>query len=92
MTYEEAIEHGKWNLDIFGGEHRKFIERSIEALEKQMPKMVVRRVVNRGFNLPMPIYVDVCPSCGVDTLIPRELERWEFWCPDCGQRLEWSTE
>jgi len=34
MTREEAIEHGKEQLEIFGGEHRKFIELAIEALYK----------------------------------------------------------
>ena len=35
MTIEEAIEHGKIQLDIFGGEHREFIELAIKALEQQ---------------------------------------------------------
>lgn len=33
MTREEAIEHGKEQLLIFGGEHREFIEISIKALD-----------------------------------------------------------
>lgn len=35
MTIQEAIEHGKEQLDVFGGEHAEFIEMAIEALEKQ---------------------------------------------------------
>ena len=33
MTREEAIKHGQEQLEVFGGEHRKFIELSIKALE-----------------------------------------------------------
>lgn len=33
MTREEAIEHGKDQLLIFGGKHREFIEMSIKALD-----------------------------------------------------------
>ena len=35
MTREEAIKHGKEQLEIFGGTHREFIEMSIEALEQE---------------------------------------------------------
>ena len=35
MTRAEAIEHGKEQLEIFGGEHRKFIELAIKALEQE---------------------------------------------------------
>ena len=35
MTREEAIEHGKEQLNIFGGEHREFIEMAIKALEQE---------------------------------------------------------
>lgn len=33
MTNEDAIEYGQKQLEIFGGEHRQFIEKSLEALE-----------------------------------------------------------
>lgn len=35
MTREKAIEHGKKQLEIFGGEHREFIELAIKALEQE---------------------------------------------------------
>ena len=35
MTREDAIAHGKEQLEIFGGEHREFIELAIQALEKE---------------------------------------------------------
>ena len=34
MTIDEAIEHGKEQLDIFGGEHKEFIEISIDTMRK----------------------------------------------------------
>ena len=34
MSIDEAIEHGKEQLDIFGGEHKEFIETSIETMRK----------------------------------------------------------
>ena len=34
VTNEEAINHGKEQLEIFGGEHKEFIELAIKAIEK----------------------------------------------------------
>ena len=34
MTIDEAIEHGKEQLGIFGGEHKEFIEISIDTMRK----------------------------------------------------------
>lgn len=33
MKIEEAIKHGEEQLEIFGGEHREFIELAIKSLE-----------------------------------------------------------
>ena len=35
MTREQAIEHGKSQLEVFGGEHREFIKLAIKALEQE---------------------------------------------------------
>lgn len=35
MTREEAIEHGKEQLEIFGGEHKEFIKVALKALEQE---------------------------------------------------------
>jgi hypothetical protein len=35
MTREEAIKHGKEQLEVFGGEHREFIEMAIKAIEQE---------------------------------------------------------
>jgi hypothetical protein len=34
MTREQAIEHGKEQLEIFGGEHKEFIECAIDTMRK----------------------------------------------------------
>lgn len=36
MTIDKAIEHGKEQLEIFGGEHKEFIELAIKALEQKI--------------------------------------------------------
>ena len=60
-----------------------------EALEKQIPKKPVRRTIYAE-HWQGHYTIRVCPVCGVDTPVPRGLESWEFWCPDCGQALDWS--
>lgn len=35
MTIDEAIAHGKEQLEVFGGEHREFIEMAIKALNQE---------------------------------------------------------
>lgn len=34
MAIDKAIEHGKEQLEIFGGEHKEFIETSIDTMSK----------------------------------------------------------
>lgn len=34
MSIDKAIEHGKEQLDIFGGEHKEFIETALETMQK----------------------------------------------------------
>lgn len=54
MTKEEAIKHGKEQLEIYDGEHREFIELAIKALE-QIPKLQ-----NRCYALT---YGQMCVFC-----------------------------
>ena len=49
MTREEAIKHGKEQLEIFGGEHREFIELAIKALEQEPILDKIREEVNKLF-------------------------------------------
>ena len=34
ITIDEAIKHGEEQLEIFGGEHKEFIETSIDTMRK----------------------------------------------------------
>ena len=81
MTYKQAIlilnmieAHGK--LPILAK------EKSIEALQKQIPKKVV---------LDKNIYL--CPKCGanVETDCGDDMLDYRLnYCDNCGQKLEWS--
>lgn len=64
---------------------------AIEALEKQIPMAVATHTIFNDY-LQAWERIRVCPVCGVDTPVPRALEIWEWWCPDCGQRLNWSDD
>ena len=44
MTRDEAIKHGKEQLDIFGGEHQEFIEMAIKVLEQRSCEDCISRV------------------------------------------------
>ena len=81
MTREEAIKHGKEQLEIFGGTHREFIEMSIKALEQE-PKTghwmksniggaKVCSVCNAHMGLSS---FKFCPNCGAKMVEPQESE------------------
>jgi len=44
MSIDEAIEHGKEQLEIFGGEHKEFIEISIDTMRKyqKIQEIIIR--------------------------------------------------
>ena len=49
MTREEAIQHFKEQLDIFGGEHAEAIKMAIEALKREDTMLKeIERVVLYG--------------------------------------------
>lgn len=85
-TIKIAIAEVEWNYPM---DYTIAFETAIEALEKQIPKKPVRRTIYTEY-LQGYYTIRVCPVCGVDTPVPRGLESWEFWCPDCGQALDWS--
>lgn len=64
---------------------------AIKALEKQVPKKPVTRTIYNKY-LQQKETFRVCPVCGINIPVPRELSSWELWCPDCGQSLDWSDE
>ncbi len=52
MTIDEAIEHGKEQLEIFGGEHKEFIEIAIETMRKyQKIVQIMERTVDDGTSM-----------------------------------------
>ena len=56
-----------------------YYNKAILALDKQVPKLVIH---NRTFWH----YSHYCPSC--DSYLEKEGLKY---CPDCGQKLDWST-
>ena len=95
MTYEEAIRKLENILEEISevyyitNVNEEPLIMAIKALEKQIPVPVATHTI---FNDYLQAYerIRVCPVCGVNTPVPRALEIWEWWCPDCGQRLDWS--
>ena len=62
------------------------IQIAIQALEKQIPKKVQLRHIRKfdGF------YDGECPTCG--NSVSRDCDGTDNFCPDCGQKLDWSYE
>lgn len=65
---------------------------AIEAIEKQIPKKVVRihSKYQRGYNDEF-----LCPCCGksAETDCGDPFENYGLdWCNSCGQKLDWSDD
>ena len=94
MTYEKAIRKLENILEEIAevyyitNVNEEPLIMAIEALEKQIPMAVATHTIFNDY-LQAWERIRVCPVCGVDTPVPRALETWEEWCPDCGQRLNW---
>ena len=99
MTREQAITHGKEQLEVFGGEHREFIEMAIKALEQKPRKghWIGRQKV--GFGEWKDVTVLVNPKgCVTDSVECSECGNWltgsdEYecdarFCPNCGAEME----
>lgn len=62
----------------------KNMEMIVQALEKQIPKKVQLRHIRKYDG-----YDDgECPNCGMS--VSRECDGNDVFCPDCGQKLDWS--
>lgn len=56
MTIDEAIKHGKEQLEVFGGEHKEFIKLAIKALEQsqeldRMKNKMMYDIYMKGVNM-----------------------------------------
>ena len=65
-----------------------------EALEKQTPKKPRTETINRGIDISGEYDIDnnyICPCC--DTIVGDcdYEEHYYNYCPNCGQKLDWSV-
>lgn len=89
MTYEEAIEYITERYVTMSmcltldecRKHNKAISMAIDALEKQIPKKIVK-----GKDL---FWEYQCPNTNCDTQFTRHAS-YKF-CPGCGQAIDWSA-
>ena len=81
MTYVEAIKHFKSLQKRYTKEHNgrmcEKVNLALEALEKQVPKKAPN---HDGM---------VCPSCNSKA---RYGHPYEYYCPHCGQAIDWSDD
>nr|DAP10237.1 MAG TPA: Transcription initiation factor IIE, alpha FINGER, Transcription [Caudoviricetes sp.] len=94
MTENEAVNKLKQHFEYLKHawkphpdyETMEAIGMAIQALEKQVPKKVQLRYIRKfdGFE------DGVCPTCG--WTVSRDYDVSDDFCPDCGQRLDWSDE
>ena len=79
---KQAISHFSYGVshDIFSEPVTTYAKLAIEALEKQIPKKVVK-----GKDL---FWEYQCPNTNCDTQFARHAS-YEF-CPGCGQAIDWS--
>ena len=97
MTREEAIAHGKEQLEVFGGEHAEFIKLAIKALEKEPCTVDAKPIVHAHWNVIdqdregdegfVHVWETLCCSrCGMertteDGYIPQ-------YCESCGAKMD----
>lgn len=74
-TIKVAISEVEWDYPM---EYAVAFEKAIEALEKQIPKKVIREDVEVA-------ELDYCPNCKVSFF-----KSGTAYCGACGQALDWS--
>ncbi len=62
----------------------EYFETAIETLEKQLPKKV------DIMDYPLDDINFRCPVCKSEYICEKEHEH--FYCPTCGQKLDWTVE
>lgn len=81
MTIDEAIKHGREQLEIFGGEHREFIEMAIKALEQEPRK-------GHWIGIDEEPHEDwECDNCGFAIWADENIEKFHY-CPHCGAKMD----
>lgn len=80
MTREEAIRHGKEQLEVFGGEHKKFIQMAVEALEQKRGKWIKANIVLTSYP---PQFIWNCSNCGEGMQGFNDSVLSDY-CPNCG--------
>lgn len=88
MTEQQAIETIKY-ASAFNQDNSPLtiaLDMAIKAMEKQIPKKP--DLEGDGYADGHLVYDTwICPRCGVK----YEVDYEEYdWCPDCGQRIDWS--
>ena len=89
MTEQQAIETIKY-ASAFNRDNSPLtiaLDMAIKAMEKQIPKKP--DLEGDGYADGHLVYDTwICPRCGVK----YEVDYEEYdWCPDCGQRIDWSV-
>lgn len=87
MTYEEAKNVLKKGADKFDIDLIRAYGRAIEALEKQIPSKPIEEWSNSPFSEDRgcKFLHLMCPNCK-----KMEVCKMEYFCPRCGQALDWS--
>lgn len=91
VNYDESIDYQLTSDDI------DWLEKSKEALEKQIPKKATEKTTNRGIDISGEYDIDFdlcCPICGavVGTFEESENEYFVRHCDNCGQKLLWESD
>ena len=87
-TIQVAIAEVEWEYPL---DYSIVFETAIEALEKQLPKPIYEHIDTR---LIYKVRYDKfrCSECGFTTKFTDGHTAQYKYCPQCGQRLDWSDE
>ena len=87
MTREEALQHFKEQLDIFGGEHAEAIKVAIEVLKAEA-------VQGEWTDIDNYYRMATCSRCHKVTMFEKwgEYTKPYDFCPNCGARMKGGAE
>lgn len=88
MKPEEALKELSYDNTAYGDKCTHEVRMTaIDALEKQIPKEPKYKKQLRDFFGMVYVTKGDCPCCG-----KAEIYSNANYCPDCGQKLDWSEE